>query len=234
MEKQWTLKAPPVYPTASWKNPETGKLVTSVNKNQPVALHLTPGARWSGDDEFMFFELYAYRHNPVLDRYEPYPYNGTADPIMTASALFGDDIATATTLTFPETGTYKVCVFRLTYPDLTLQTPPIAESDPIKVSENWFSPDTGASEAGKIFGLDGDAIKLVIGMLIVIGCAAIPPLLFGNSHPMVVLIGGVAGLIIGFALTLIPFWILLLLAIAAIAMVILNVRGGSAPSGGDE
>ena len=233
-EKEWLLKAPPVYPTASWKNPETGKPITSANKNQPVALHLTPGARWSGDDEFMFFELYAYRHNPVLDRYEPYLYNGTADPIMMGSALFGDDIATAKTLTFNETGTYKVCVFRFSYPDMVLQTPPIAESDPLKVTENWFSPDVGANEAGKIFGLDGEAIKLIIGMLIVIGCAAIPPLIFGNSHPMVVLIGGVAGLIIGFALSLIPFWILLLLAIAAIAMVILNVRGGSAPPGGDE
>lgn len=231
---QWIVMAPPVYPTASWKNPENGNPVTSVNKNKPVSLYLTPGARWSGDDEFMLFEVYAYRHNPVLDTYEPYLYNGTADPVLTGSALFGDDIAMATTLRFPETGTYKVCVFRLAYPDLTLQTPPVAESAPIPVSENWFSPDTGANEAGKIFGLDGEAIKLVIGMLIVIACAAIPPLVFGNSHPMVVLIGGVAGLIIGFALTLIPFWILLLLAIAAIAMVILNVRGGSAPPGGDE
>jgi len=76
--------------------------------------------------------------------------------------------------------------------------------------------------------------KLVIGMLIVIACAAIPPLVFGNSHPMVVLIGGIGGLIIGFALTLIPFWILLLLAIAAIAMVILKRPWGSIPSGGEE
>jgi len=91
--KQWTLKAPPVYPTVLWKNPETGKLVTSVNKNQPVALYLTPGARWSGDDEFMLFEVYAYRHNPVLDTYEPYLYNETAEPVLKASALFGDDIS---------------------------------------------------------------------------------------------------------------------------------------------
>jgi len=85
-----------------WKNPETGKLVTSVNKNQPVALYLTPGARWSGDDEFMLFEVYAYRHNPVLDTYEPYLYNGTAEPVLKASALFGDDIAMARTVTFPK------------------------------------------------------------------------------------------------------------------------------------
>ena len=234
-EYAWVLMPMPVEPKILWKAPSSGNPITTAVERAPVALYVEPGNLNYAQTMYEGYEIYIYRYDPVRQTYFPFDVlENEYLPVMLSTMSTVPALSNTATLTFTETGRYKGIMFLSDFEE----TEPrliVAEAD-ITVTQNWLSPDTQADAAGGIFGIDGEAVKMVAGMLIVLGCAALPPLVFGNSHPMVILIGGVVGLVIGFALSLIPFWILLLLAIAAIAMVILNIRGGQsgAGNGGEE
>ena len=226
----WVVMPDLVAPAAVWKNAQSGRVITTGTTGTGMVLYINAGSLTTEQIGYDEYRVFVYRYDPVFDTYSPYDINDDGyQPVMTGPMSSMAAPVAYQTVTVPQAGKYAGVVF-LYDTDGNATPVSIAEAT-ITVNDNWMTIDTGANTTGDIFGIAGDAIKLVFGMLLVLACAAIPPVLLGNTQPMAIIIGGVTGVVIGFALGLIPFWILLLLGVGAIGVVILNVRGGNGNMG---
>lgn len=221
-------------PVLTWKDPDTGKIVKTVDINRQIALYVEPGHLTGENLSYDSYAVYVYRYEPITGTYEPYDINTNGfNPVMLSLMDAEQDaVPNAAYLTFTEPGTYQANLW-ITDSSAVYDPVLLLTSEVITANKNWLTLDSNADSAGGIFGLDGEAVKLILGMLIVLACAVVPPLVFENTHPMVILLCGGAGLVASLALGLIPLWILFILGIAAITMVVLNVRGGQTPPGGN-
>lgn len=227
-----------IYPASiphvmEWRDLTSGSTINSANTGTKVAFYFDIGTATLEYPDARTFYLFMQDYNPVTKEWEF--VDDPANPELTYM-LYTGDISMYEDLNEPmyieviagEPGKTRVVLYCFDLTDVNEEHGYIAATSPtFTATTNWLSPNTGADTAGGIFGITGDAVKTVVGVFIVFGCAMIPMLVFKNQHPMVILLCAVGGMVIALAIGFIPFWVVLLLAIVAIALMLMNVRGGN-------
>ena len=173
--------------------------------------------------------VYLQRYNPVTEEWEELPEGALlvdkSKPI--AVAWLEEQEVACFEQPFPE-GLYRAVMY---WEGMCNGAPNEGDSGfyvspTLRVTPNYLNPDFVSKWGGDIFGIDVDALKWVAGVVLVVAFAAAGPIIWGNTHPMVILLGGICGVISGIALGLLPLWIAFLLAIIGAALVVMNVSGG--------
>jgi hypothetical protein len=173
--------------------------------------------------------VYLQRYNPVTEEWEELPEGALlvdkSKPI--AVAWLEEQEVACFEQAFPE-GLYRAVMY---WQGMWNETANEGDSGfyvspTLRVTPNYLNPDFVSKWGGDIFGIDVGALKWVAGVVLVVAFAAAGPIIWGNTHPMVILLGGICGVITGIALGLLPLWIAFLLAIIGAALVVMNVSGG--------
>ena len=212
-----------------WKDKSSGEPITSTQVNVPVGLYARmptfggDGSQDLVDVGYDWVTIDLFKFNPVTDQWEhKEKIFENMDSVMFTDPpywnVFGRDVTFTTPGNYLAVLHYQTTEYDL-LPRLTYQTE-------ITVQPNWLNPDYLSEEGGKIFGIDFEALKMVAGVLLVLGFAAVPPIIVGNTHPMVIMLGASCGFVAAIALGLIPWWAALLIGILAAALLVMNVSGG--------
>jgi hypothetical protein len=212
-----------------WKDKVSGEPITSTQVNVPVGLYARmptfggDGSQDLVDLGYDWVTIDLFKYNPVTEQWEhKEKIFENMDSVMFTDPpywnVFGRDV------TFTTPGNYlAVLYYQTTEYDLL---PRLRYQTEITVQPNWLNPDFLSEEGGKIFGIDVGALKMVAGVLLVLGFAAVPPIIVGNTHPMVIMLAACCGFVASIALGLIPWWVALLIGILAAALLVMNVSGG--------
>ena len=212
-----------------WKDKSSGEPITSTQVNVPVGLYARmptfggDGSQDLVDVGYDWVTIDLFKFNPVTDQWEHKEkiFENMNSVMFTDPPywnVFGRDVTFTTPGNYLAVLHYQTTEYDL-LPRLTYQTE-------ITVQPNWLNPDYLSEEGGKIFGIDFEALKMVAGVLLVLGFAAVPPIIVGNTHPMVIMLGASCGFVAAIALGLIPWWAALLIGILAAALLVMNVSGG--------